>query len=77
MRTTQEERQEWLRKKGDGYTSAVGEYTPSEFWYLLSDVEQLERALRLILPMAKGYAAQNKVGSNSKKIEFAESLLGS
>ena len=50
-------------------------YTPDEFWDLLLDVDNLEEALRLILPMAKGYAAMHDVGSNKKYIEKAERLL--
>ena len=41
--TTKEQRDEWRKLKGQGMTSAVGEYTPSEFWELLSDVDRLER----------------------------------
>ena len=33
-------------------------------------------ALELILPMAKGYASQHRVGSNQKYIEIAEQALG-
>ena len=45
MRTTKAQRDEWLKKRGAGMTSAVGEYTPSEFWILLLDVNDLERQL--------------------------------
>ena len=36
-------RDRWRREKGNGMTSAVGEYTPGEFWMLLDAYEaQLE-----------------------------------
>jgi hypothetical protein len=36
-------RDKWHREKGNGMTSAVGEYTPGEFWMLLDAYEaQLE-----------------------------------
>lgn len=31
---------EWLSVKGEGLTSAVGEYTPAEFWELLDEFQQ-------------------------------------
>lgn len=43
MKTTPEEREEWRRLQGEGMTSAVGEYTPDEFYDLLDDVEELLR----------------------------------
>lgn len=38
-------------------------------------VEGMAEALRLVLPMAKGYAAANPVGSNQRYIEIAEAAL--
>jgi hypothetical protein len=38
-------------------------------------IEELENALTVILPMAKGYAAQNNVGRNQEKIANAVSVL--
>jgi len=38
-------------------------------------VEELEYILKLILPMAKGYAAAHPVGSNSEYIKEAENIL--
>ena len=32
---------EWRTYEGVGYTSALGEYTPSEFWELLDSYESL------------------------------------
>lgn len=47
---------------------------------LLSDMElqrdTLASALRLILPLAKGYAAEHPVGSNERYVIEAELLLG-
>lgn len=36
----------WRREKGNGMTSAVGEYTPAEFWTLLDAYERLLTAAR-------------------------------
>ena len=36
---------EWRKVRGHGMVSAVGEYTPSEFWLLLDSFERLERGL--------------------------------
>ena len=41
-------RDKWHREKGNGMTSAVGEYTPSEFWLLLDAYEaQLSQSVAL------------------------------
>ena len=34
---------EWRKVRGHGMISAVGEYTPSEFWLLLDNFERLDR----------------------------------
>ena len=39
---------EWRDLKSDGMTSAVGEYTPSEFWDALDEIERLRSALEWI-----------------------------
>ena len=36
---------EWRKLHGKGLVSAVGEYTPDEFWLLLDSFERLERDL--------------------------------
>lgn len=38
--------------------------------------EDLCKALRLILPMAKGYAHEHPVGSNQEKVNEAAEILG-
>lgn len=38
------------------------------------EVEDAEKALTLILPLAKGYAAAHRVGSNSEYISYAEGI---
>tara|TARA_R110002074_G_C12558458_1_gene667666 strand:+ start:44235 stop:45113 length:879 start_codon:yes stop_codon:yes gene_type:complete len=43
----------------------------------IARVEKLEAVLSLILPLAKGYAAQNRVGSNAEYIASAEETLAS
>lgn len=40
-----------------------------------SESDRLEEALKLILPLAKGYVAKNRVGSNEKYIEIADAML--
>jgi hypothetical protein len=42
---------------------------------LLAELQRLREALRLIIPMAKGYAHKNPVGNNWKFIEEAEKNL--
>jgi len=37
--------------------------------------EELEKALILILPLARGYAYTNNVGANKRYIEHAEEVL--
>lgn len=41
------------------------------------EIEELRDALALILPLAKGYAYVNQVGSNTAYIKQAEKLLNS
>ena len=38
-------------------------------------IEELERTLTLILPLAKGYAAMHPVGSNAEYVQEAENVL--
>jgi hypothetical protein len=47
--TTKAQRTEWRKLQGQGMTSAVGEYTPPEFWELLDDVDRLAEALQTAL----------------------------
>lgn len=58
------------RHKGRGYTSAVGEYTPSELWEALDYIDELERAL------AKLQQAHEAERSDNEEIgaEFLEKL---
>lgn len=39
------------------------------------EVDRLRSALRLILPIAKGYASDHRVGSNAEYCQYAESVL--
>lgn len=41
--TTKEQRDEWRKLKGEGKESAIGEYTPEEFWELLDEIDSLEK----------------------------------
>jgi hypothetical protein len=45
MTITPEQIAQWRRKRGNGMTSAVGEYTPSEFWDALDEIERLRDEL--------------------------------
>lgn len=45
---TDEEIAEWERERGNGRTSAVGEYTPSEFWQLLDEVKSRRAEVRAL-----------------------------
>lgn len=42
---TDAELAEWDAQRGDGMVSAVGEYTPPEFWLLLDEVRRLRGML--------------------------------
>jgi len=46
------------------------------YGFCLESKAKLADALRLVLPMAKGYASANRVGLNQKYIEIAEAALG-
>lgn len=35
----------WRSHQGQGMTSAVGEYTPDEFWLALDEIESLQKRL--------------------------------
>ncbi len=48
---------------------------PSDVRMMLSEIERLRAGLALILPMAKGYAAAHRVGSNARYVKHAEALL--
>ena len=45
MRITDKEIKDFRELKGMGMTSVVGEYTPSEFWDALNEIERLRRTL--------------------------------
>ena len=42
---------------------------------VLNKLEEVTRALRLILPMSKGYASANDVGNNAKIVREAQELV--
>lgn len=44
-------------------------------WVTEEAFNELVTALRLILPLAKGYAAEHPVGSNALYVATAESVL--
>ena len=43
--------------------------------YIEAENIALKNALRLVLPMAKGYAAEHRVGSNAEYVLAAEEIL--
>lgn len=44
---------EWRRLRGQGMTSAVGEYTPGEFWEVLDELERVIRQRDKLLTACK------------------------
>ena len=36
----------WRKQKGDGLVSAIGEYTPDEFWAALEEIEKLRNGIK-------------------------------
>ena len=45
-------------------------------WQAADRIAELKRHLITVLPMAKGYAAQNPVGRNQEMIRNAEEAIG-
>jgi hypothetical protein len=45
-RISNEQIAEWRRLEGMGMVSAVGEYTPDEFWLLLNEIERLRGEIK-------------------------------
>lgn len=45
---TKQQIDEWRVQRGMGMVSAVGEYTPDEFWDALDEIERLRNALGII-----------------------------
>ncbi len=69
-----------------GKSINVGEWKerPDGLWELIIELElsaqssrekALAEALRLVIPLAKGYSAEHRVGSNQVYIEQAEATL--
>ena len=71
---------EWRKLRGKGMVSAVGEYTPDEFWLLLDNFERLERDLakanadKAVLVEALDAIANQPIGSPTAS--HAEVLCG-
>ena len=71
---------EWRKLHGKGLVSAVGEYTPDEFWLLLDSFERLERDLakanadKVVLVEALDAIANQPIGSPTAS--HAEVLCG-
>lgn len=61
---------EWRALKNDGMRSAIGEYTPEEFWEALDDIERLRSCLRGLL-----LQVENCDGTAQLDISRAENLL--
>jgi chromosome segregation ATPase len=69
----QKERDDLSSKVVDARSAWIKEQ--KENAQLRTTVSTLENALRLILPMAKGYASEHPVGSNQEYVEEAERAL--
>ena len=54
MAITDAEIEEWRAEQGNGMNSAVGEYTPAEFWSLLDEVEVLRTAAFRVVAHMEG-----------------------
>lgn len=65
-------RAEWRAEQGQGMTSAVGEYTPGEFWELLNAYESL--LAKLQPPGATLSAAERSVGAGDLVSIIADGL---
>ena len=50
-------------------------YMANDRAFLLAELERLQEALRLILPLAKGYAHAHPVGSNQEYVNDARAIL--
>ena len=56
MQVTDVDIAQWEALRGEGMESAVGEYTPPEFWLLLDEVKRLRTTLRQSGAVAKSGA---------------------
>ncbi|MBX9913716.1 MAG: hypothetical protein K2Y25_07445 [Pseudomonadaceae bacterium] len=78
---TSEEIAEWRALQGEGMVSAIGEYTPPEFWLVLDDLDaerakvaELEKALKLVQSHAfTAWQRGNQAGisSNARAVREA------
>ncbi len=66
------ENQRHQNNANSGYIAVAN---PATIQALLAERDALREALMLTLPLAKGYAAANPVGSNAQYIEQAETAL--
>lgn len=71
MIITDEQIKEWQELKGDGFTSAIGEYTPDEFWDALREIEDLRGALTDLVEQI-----EQVDGTAQLSIELAKKVLG-
>jgi len=52
---SQQQITEWEKLDGEGIASAVGEYTPDEFWYLLDVVQGQQREIARLEQFIEGF----------------------
>ena len=57
------------------YFPSTGRVSRDEAAIMIAVIEALREALALILPLAKGYAAEHQVGSNAVFVAEAEAAL--
>ena len=63
------------KKQGRANAPYIVAVQPRRIVALISRLDAAERALELILPLAKGYAAAHQVGSNAAYVAEAEAAL--
>ena len=61
MPITIDDIKEFRKLQGQGYTSAVGEYTPSAFWEALDEIERLHAKVIDLSNKAYDYAYTEKI----------------
>jgi hypothetical protein len=69
------ERIQKIGSKTPNPTRALANITSAMWSEAEEECDRLAEALRLILPLAKGYAAANDVGSNQEYVRAAEAVL--
>ena len=72
MAISKEQIEEWRKELGNGMTSAVGEYTPQEFWDALDEIERLRSGYERLQD-----ASDCEMGDGDLAREIARDMLRS